>query len=115
MASAPTKAEHRAASPFGAASLDAVRAFRADPLGPHGPELARIVSLLRCGDVAGKYCLICVKPHAEWMIGRMSGQRGVPPVIDGNRVFTSLEAAEWAVFKLRWQAACGTAIDEDAL
>jgi len=115
MAAASTKADDKAASWFGAASLDAARAFRDDPLGRHGPELARIVSLLRSGEVAGKYCLICVKPHAEWMIGRMSGQRGVPPAIDGNQVFTSLEAAEWAVFKLRWQAACGTAIDEEAL
>lgn len=95
--------------------LDPVREFRANPIGHHSAELDAILSLLRGGDVAGKYCLICIKPHAEWVIARLSGQRGVAPRIEDNRVFQSIEDAEWAVFKLRWAAAFGVAIDEDAL
>ena len=95
--------------------LGPAREFRANPIGHHGAELRSILSLFRAGDVAGKYCLICVKPHAEWVIGRLSGRRGVAPTVEDNRVFTRIEDAEWAVFKLRWLKAFGVAIDEDAL
>jgi len=95
--------------------LAPLREFRANPIGRHGPELRAILSLLRSGDVAGKYCLICVEPHAEWVIGRLSGRRGVAPTLADNRVFRSIEEAEWAVFKLRWHEAFGRAVDEDAL
>jgi hypothetical protein len=101
--------------PIDAAGLALAREFRASPIGRHSPELSAVLSRFRGGDVAGKYCLICVKPHAEWVIGRLSGQRGVAPAVDGNRVFHSIEEAEWAVFKLRWREAYGAAIDEDAL
>lgn len=104
-----------AAAPADPDVLELARAFRADPLGRHGPALREQASRMRSGPVAGKFCLICVKPHAEWMIGRISGQRGVAPVIEGNQVFTSLADAEWAVFKLRWAQTHGVALDEDAL
>jgi len=95
--------------------LELAREFRADPLGRHSAELARLVSRLRAGAVADKFCLICTKPHAQWVIAQMSGHRGVPPRIADNRVFTSIRDAEWAVFKLRWLQVYGVAIDEDAL
>jgi hypothetical protein len=106
----------RAPSPrIDPARLDLVREFRANPIGRHSADLDAALSLLRSGDVAGKYCLICLKPHAEWVIGRLSGRRGEGMTVEDNRVFHSVEDAEWAVFKLRWAAACGVAIDEDAL
>ena len=103
------------ASRFDPSQLDAVREFRANPIGHHSKALEAILSILRSGPVAGKLCLICVKPHEEWVIGRLSGLRGVAPVVTDNRVFHSIEAAEWEVFKLRWAAECGHALDEDAL
>jgi len=39
----------------------------------------------------------------------------VAPTIEDNRVFHSLEEAEWAVFKLRWEAAGGPPLDDEAL
>ncbi len=89
------------------------REFRACPIGHHSAALASVLSKLRAGDVAGKYCLICVKPHAEWAIGVLSSQRGVPPRLADNRVFSSVEAAEWEIFKRRWAQAYGTALDDD--
>jgi hypothetical protein len=95
--------------------LDLVRTFRADPIGRHSLELRTVLSGLRSGAMKDKYCLIIVEPHRTWAIGRFSGVRGVPPLLADNRVFHSVEEAEWAVFKLRWAEAGGCAIDEDAL
>jgi hypothetical protein len=95
--------------------LEPVREFRARPIGHHSTELTSMLSILRAGDVRGKFCLICIRPHAEWAIGRMSGVRGVAPAIADNRVFRSIEEAEWAIFKLRWAEECGVPLDEDAL
>lgn len=92
-----------------------VREFRARPIGHHSPALTAMLSVLRAGDVAGKYCLVCVRPHAQWAIARLTGRRGEPPVVTENRVFDSIEAAEWAVFKLRWEQECSCRLDEDAL
>jgi len=86
--------------------------FRATPIGHHSPALARVLSHLRAGPVAGKYCLICIRPHEEWVIARLSGQRGVPPSLQDNRVFNSIEAAEWEIFRLRWHDAGLPPIDD---
>ncbi len=92
--------------------LEPVREFLATPIGPHGAELDAILSVLRAGPVAGKYCLICVEPHRRWVIGRLSGVRGEAPRVADNRVFHNLEDAERAVFRLRWTAETGVALDE---
>jgi len=95
--------------------LDLVRAFRADPIGRHSPELRSLLSWLRSGAMMDKYCLLIVEPHRAWAIGRFSGVRGAPPTAADNRVFHTVEDAEWAVFKLRWADAGGCAFEEDAL
>jgi hypothetical protein len=95
--------------------LAPVREFRARPIGHHSAELTAMLAILRAGDVRGKYCLVCIRPHAEWMIARLSGVRGIAPVVEDNRAFHSIEEAEWEVFKLRWAQECGAALDEDAL
>jgi hypothetical protein len=91
---------------------DLVREFRARPIGPHSSALARLLSHLRAGEIEGKYCLICTEPHRSWVIGSLSGQRGVPPSVFDNRVFDSVEKAEWAIFKLRCREAGLPPIDE---
>ena len=95
--------------------LEPVREFRARPIGHHSAELTAMLGILRSGNVRGKYCLICTRPHEEWVIARLAGVRGLAPVAEDNRTFRSLEEAEWEVFKLRWAEECGVALDEDAL
>ena len=97
------------------AQLGPVREFFSKPIGHHSPELDAILSLLRGGPVAGKYCLICTRPHREWVIGRLGGERNIPPTIEDNRVFHSIEDAERAIFRLRWLAETGVPLDEDRL
>jgi len=92
------------------------REFRDHPIGQHSAALEQVLNLLRAGPVRDKYCLICIEPHARWMLARLSGVRGMPPVPVENRMFTSLEDAEWQIFRLRWQDATGVELrDEDLL
>ena len=81
--------------------------FRQNPLGPHSPNLQRVLNLMRGAPTAGKYCLICTKPFSEWRLARMSGQRGVPAAPIDHDVFTDLAEAEWAVFRRRWRELTG--------
>jgi hypothetical protein len=88
--------------------------FRRQPFGRHSAALEQLLSLFRSAPIKDKHCLICIKPHQEWMLARLSGVRGTPPTIEGNRVFRSLAEAEWEVFKLRWKNLSGVALlDED--
>lgn len=96
-------------------SLDLAREFRADPFGAHSPELTRALNVMRSQPMEGKHCLVCTRPHQEWRLAVLSGQRGVAPRIQHNQVFTSLAAAEWAVFKLRWRDLTGREIDDASL
>jgi len=96
-------------------NLAPVREFFASPIRHHSPELDAVLSVLRAGPIAGKYCLICVEPHRSWVIGRLSGERGVAPTIADNRIFTSIEDAERAIFKARWMAETGVSLDEEML
>ena len=92
--------------------LGLARAFKANPLGPHEPALQRLVDRMRWQPMAGKYILICTKPHTEWTLARLPGRRGESIELIADETFDSLEAAEWAVFKRRWETLTGNAIDD---
>ena len=93
--------------------LDLVREFRTNPLGPHSAELQRIVTRMRSEAAAGHYVLVERVPHQEWVLGRLAGKRGVDVALLENQVFTSIADAEWAVFKLRWEAITGETLSVD--
>ena len=92
---------------------DLAREFKANPMGPHSAELQRIVTRMRWGELEGRYVLVERVPHREWVLGRLSGQRGVDVTILEDEVFTSQADAEWTVFKLRWQAITGQPVEVD--
>ena len=80
--------------------------FRARPYGEHSPQLQAVLSLMRSRPPDGRYVLICTKPHEEWVLAQISGEPPQAEVIP-DCTFSSLEEAEWAVFKMRWQAFTG--------
>jgi hypothetical protein len=81
--------------------------FRNRPIGPHSPQLQRVLNTLRGGVLAGRYVLICTKPYREWVLALHPGRRGKRfEILDGHR-FSSREEAEWAVFRLRWKEHTG--------
>ena len=85
--------------------------FRANPVGHHSPGLQRILNLLRGEPLKGKYVLVVVEPYRNWALARLSGERGQPVEIIEGKTYTSLDEAEWDVFKLRWEDATGQKLD----
>ena len=81
------------------------------PVGHHSPNLQALLNVLRNEPLAGKYVLICRKPHREWILARHSGARGRPPVPVPGYVFTDIEEAERTVFRLRWKRLTGEELD----
>ena len=81
--------------------------FMARPLGPHSPDLLRLLNRLRWGPMAGKYVLVCTKRHREWVLGQLGEKRGDPVRLLSDHVFHARAEAERAVFKVRWKQVTG--------
>ena len=80
--------------------------FRENPIGHHSPELQRLLNKLRGAPMADKYCLVVIKPSREWQLAKTTGVSGKPVKLL-NKKFTTLEDAEWYVFKQRWKSMTG--------
>ncbi|MEA2782193.1 MAG: hypothetical protein QOK29_3737 [Rhodospirillaceae bacterium] len=80
--------------------------FKERPFGRHSAELQRVLNLFRSAPFRRNYCLVCRKPHAEWILARLGDTpRDLVEII--GPTFPSLAEAEWAVFKLRWRQHTG--------
>lgn len=76
--------------------------FRRTPVGHHSPGLQRVLHAFRGEPLRDKYVLVCTKPHKEWQLARLSGERGKPVTLV-NKFYQNLEEAEWDVFQRRWK------------
>ncbi len=97
---------------FDPSRLDLAREFKARPFGAHSPDLQYLLNLMRSRETAGRYVLVMTRPHAQWTLARLTDGNHGPPVLT-NTTFDSLEAAEWSVFKLRWEALAGASLAVD--
>ena len=97
---------------FDSRRLDLAREFKARPFGVHSPDLQYLLNLMRSRETAGRYVLVMTRPHAQWTLARLTDENHGPPVLT-NTTFDSLEAAEWGVFKLRWEALAGAPLAVD--
>ena len=97
---------------FDSSRLDLAREFKARPFGVHSPDLQYLLNLMRSRETGGRYVLVMTRPHAQWTLARLTGGNHGPPVLT-NTTFDSLEAAEWSVFKLRWEALAGAPLAVD--
>jgi hypothetical protein len=97
---------------FDSSRLDLAREFKARPFGVHSPDLQYLLNLMRSRETAGRYVLVMTRPHAQWTLARLTDGNYGPPVLT-NTTFDSLEAAEWVVFKLRWEALAGAPLAVD--
>ncbi len=91
---------------FDPTRLDLAREYRARPFGVHSPDLQYLLNLMRTSDVGGRYVLLMTRPHVQWTLARMPAC-GLGAPQPTNTTFDSLEEAEWAVFRLRWEALAG--------
>jgi hypothetical protein len=89
--------------------------FRAKPFGEHSPDLQYLLNLFRSSSPGGWHALVMTRPHEQWTLARMIEQPDGRPALPQltNVTFDSIEAAEWAVFKLRWEALAGEPLDID--
>ncbi len=90
---------------------DLVEEFRRTPVGRHSADLRYLLNRMRTAPELPNYVLVCTKPQREWLLATKETGRGTPAEIDQGHVFTDPNEAEWEVFKLRWQALTGEAID----
>ena len=85
--------------------------FKKKPIGHHSPALQRVLNVFRGAPAQDKYVLICTKPHKEWVLGQLTGERGKPVRMLKNQVFTRIEDAEREVFRRRWKKYTGSDLD----
>jgi hypothetical protein len=97
--------------PVDPARLDLAREFRARIRGPHSEDLRRLLHRMRTMPLAGRHVLLVIEPYRRWAIGRLGAQRGAPIERVDNRVFDSLDEAEWEVFRLRWRELTGQLLE----
>jgi hypothetical protein len=76
--------------------------FKNNPVGHHSPSLQRILHVFRGEPLKDKYVLVVTKPHREWQLARLSGERGKPLTLV-DRFYSCLLEAEWDVFQRRWR------------
>ena len=81
--------------------------FKTAPFGPYSADLQKLLQVLRWGFVRGRTVIVCTKPYAEWRLGRMGPQRGMPMAISETDVFSTYGAAVWACFRARWREVLG--------
>ncbi|MEQ8247790.1 MAG: hypothetical protein RID42_08905 [Alphaproteobacteria bacterium] len=87
-----------------------IEEFRAKPIGFRSAELQRVLLKMQIDPRCPNYVLFCRTPHKEWLIGRMAARPGDPVVLEEDRVFSSVEEAEWEVFRRRWTLLTGQEI-----
>jgi hypothetical protein len=81
--------------------------YRRVPKKQHSLELRRLLNRLRIEPMAGKIVICVREPHKSWYLATMGNRRGEPVRPLGNRLFTNLADAEWALLKLRWEKHSG--------
>ena len=95
---------------FDPSRLDLAREFKVRPFGQHSPDLQYLLNLMRSRETEGRYVLVMTRPHEQWTLARLTQSNLGPPVMT-NLTFDSLEAAEWEVFKRRWEALAGSPLE----
>ena len=87
--------------------IELAREFRGRPFGEHSPDLQYLLNLMRRPNRDTPFhVLVMTEPHRRWTLALMEPGAAAAPRLT-NTVFTSLEDAEWHVFKLRWKALGG--------
>ena len=99
--------------PIDPSRTDLAREFMDNPMGPHSAALQRIVTRMRDSEAEGRYVLVTRIPYEEWGLAQLSGRRGVDLTLLEDHVFTSIEEAERAVFRMRWEQITGAPLALD--
>lgn len=77
--------------------------FRLMPFGHHSEALQALLLRFRDEPLEGRLVAICLTPYREWVVGVWPGRRGGPMQLLRETVFSSREAVEWEIFRIRWK------------
>lgn len=84
------------------ARLDLAREYKANPIGPHSPELQKLLKLLRWEPVAGRFLVVRPRHDGLWYLARTTGPKGHPLEIFYHHGYATQPEAHWALFRKRW-------------
>ena len=79
--------------------LDLCNEFRESPIGPHSPDLQKLIKLLRWERIESRYLLVQPKRGQPWLLAHTTGPKAHPLEIFWNQEFTDLPSDYWALFK----------------
>ena len=82
--------------------LPYAREFFTTPVGHQSPGLQRVLHVFRGEPLKDKYVLVITKPHEQWQLARLSGERG-KPLARLDTFYTCLLTAERDIFRRRWR------------
>ena len=86
---------------------DLVAEFRKNPGGPYSPELTLVVNRLRLMPLADRHILVCTRRGREWILAKLSTQRGARLELYKDQVFNDYDEGAREVFRKRWKAVTG--------
>ncbi|MCP5152906.1 MAG: N,N-dimethylformamidase [Ectothiorhodospiraceae bacterium] len=87
--------------------LDLAREFKRNPLGPHSPDLQKLLKLLRWEPISGRFLVVQPERDGPWYLARTTGPKGHPLEIFRARGYADLASAWWAVFRARFEQHTG--------
>jgi branched-chain amino acid transport system permease protein len=73
----------------------------ANPSGPHGDALQRVLRYFRRAPIPGKFVIVAVRPWAEYRIAALTGARGTAPTLLDDGPYPSEAEAMHGVFLRR--------------
>jgi branched-chain amino acid transport system permease protein len=77
---------------------DVIAEHAANPSGPHGDALQRVLRYFRRAPIPGKFLIVAVRPWAEYRVAALTGVRGEAPVLLDDGPYPTEAEAMHAVF-----------------
>jgi N,N-dimethylformamidase len=86
---------------------DLAHEFRQNPIGPHSPDLQKLLKLLRWEPLADRFVVVRPRQDGPWHLARTTGTKGHPLEIFTSHGYATLAQAYWALFRKRWEQHTG--------
>ena len=86
---------------------DLAREYKANTVGPHSPDLQKLLKLLRWEPIAGRFIVVRPRHEGPWYLARATGPKGRPMEIFYQRGYDTQPEAHWALFRKRWEQHTG--------
>ena len=91
--------------------LDLAREFRQQPLGPHSPDLQRLLKVMRWDSVTDRFIVVQRVRGGPWSVARATGPKGSPIEFFDPGFYSSSQDAWWEIFRRRWQRHTGVPLE----